>query len=127
MTALTLVATGTLTIAMAHAAKGKTVTLPKTMNYSTGKNSMCQMGFSDAAWGQAFRSYTLSASGLSEKKFKSVVNLAQTFMKRTHARNRTTDSTEVNNLKEDERACLVAYSSESELDCELISLLPQLD
>jgi hypothetical protein len=121
------VATGTLTIAMACAVKVKMVTLPRTMNYSTGKNSMHQMGFSDTAWGSTSCSYTLSASGLSEKKFKSVVDLAQTFVKWTCACNRTTDSTEVNNLKEDERACLIAYSSESGSDCELISLLPQLD
>ena len=110
-------ATGTLTIAMARAAKGKTVTLPRTMNYSTGKNSMRQTGFSDAAWGQVSRSYTKSAHGLDDEKFSSLIDDAQVFVKRTRARNRTTDGTEANDLEEDERACLVDYSG-SESDCE---------
>jgi hypothetical protein len=49
--ALTLVTTGTLTIDMVHAAKGKAVSLPKTFNLSTSKGSMHQTGFSDIAWG----------------------------------------------------------------------------
>jgi hypothetical protein len=110
------VATGTLTIAMTRAAKGKTVTLPRTMNYSTGKNSMRQTGFSDAAWGKVSRSYTKSARGLDDEKFSSLVDDAQVFVKRTRARNRTTDDVEVND-EEDERACLIDYSG-SESDSE---------
>jgi hypothetical protein len=39
--ALTLIATGTLTVEMARAARGRTITLPRTLNFSTGKDSMC--------------------------------------------------------------------------------------
>ncbi|KAI0284419.1 hypothetical protein BC826DRAFT_158259 [Russula brevipes] len=49
--ALSLVATGTLTVSMAYASKGKMVTVPRTVNHSTGKVPMQQTGFSDAAWG----------------------------------------------------------------------------
>ena len=113
---LTLVATGTLTIAMAHAAKGNMVTLPRTINYSTGKNSMHQTGFSDATWGDISCSYTQSACGLGDKKFSSIIDDAQVFMKRTCAHNMTTDGTEANNLEEDEWACL----SSSKSGCESI-------
>ena len=113
--ALTLVATGTLTIAMARAAKGKTVTLPKTMNHTTGKESMRQTGFSDAAWGKVSCSYAKSACGLGKDKFGSVIRDAQGFVKPTRARNRTTDAAEVE--EEDERGCLIDYSS-SDSDCE---------
>jgi hypothetical protein len=102
---------------MARAARGKTVTLPRTMNYATGKNSMYQTGFSDTAWGEVTRSYTKSAAGLSDEKFRAIINDAQVFMKRTRVRNRTTNGTEAKNPEEDERACLVDYSG-SESDCE---------
>jgi hypothetical protein len=114
--ALTLVATGTLTIAMARAAKGKTVTLPRTMNHTTGKESMRQTGFSDASWGKVSRSYTKSACGLGEDKFDSVIRDAQQFVKPIRARNRTTDAVEVDE-EDDERACLIDYPG-SESDCE---------
>jgi spermidine synthase len=76
---------------------------------------MRQTGFSDAAWGDVSRSYTKSACGLSDEKFSSLIDDAQAFVKRTRARNRTTDVVEVE--EEDERACLVDYSG-SESDCE---------
>ena len=62
--ALRLVATGTLTIDMINAAKGKTVNLPKTMNLATAKESMRQTGFSDVAWGKATHNYAKSAHSL---------------------------------------------------------------
>jgi hypothetical protein len=65
--ALTLVATGTLIVAMAQAARGKMITLPQTLNLSTGKDSTHQMGFSDTAWGKATPSYAKSVSVLSKK------------------------------------------------------------
>jgi hypothetical protein len=52
---------------------------------------------------------------LSDEKFSSLIDDAQAFVKRTRARNRTTDVVEVE--EEDERACLVDYSG-SESDCE---------
>ena len=66
-------ATGTLTIEMAHASKGKTIPLPRTVNRSTGKESMRQTGFSDIAWGKATRSYAISAQSLANTKFDAIV------------------------------------------------------
>jgi hypothetical protein len=108
--ALTLVATGTLTIAMAQAARGKTVTLPRTLNLSTGKESMRQTGFSDTAWGKASRSYAKSARAFSKAKFDAVIEEARVFVKPTCAHNRTTDATEIIDVDEDERGCLVDNS-----------------
>ena len=77
---------------------------------------MHQTGFSDATWGNISCSYTQSACGLGDKKFSSIIDDAQVFMKRTCAHNMTTDGTEANNLEEDEWACL--FSSKS--GCESI-------
>ena len=75
--ALALVTTGTLTVAMVHAANGKTVSLPKTFNPSTSKGSMCQTGFSDIPWGKASHSYTKLAHSLT--KSNSMVFVKLTF------------------------------------------------
>lgn len=116
--ALTLVATGTLTVAMAHNSKGKAVTLPRTINPSTGKESMRQTGFSDTAWGKTTRSYAKSIHGLSKTKFDSIVKAAQAFAKPTRGHNRASDPTEVIDVDvDDERACLVASDADS--DCEV--------
>jgi hypothetical protein len=132
--ALTLVATGTLTIAMARASKGKTVTLPRTLNHSTGKESMRQTGFSDTAWGKATRGYAKSARSLANTKFEAIVKDAQKFMKPIRARNK--DPTEVINIDDDdddddERACLVDNSG-SDTECmsfssSMISLTQSLE
>jgi hypothetical protein len=122
-----LVATGTLTIEMARAAKGKTVTLPRTVNLSSGKESMRQMGFSDAAWGNASHSYATSARSLAKVKFDVIVKEAQEFVKPTRARNRTTDATETINVDEDdEQACLLD-NSDSESECKSFFSLHQLE
>jgi len=114
--ALTLVATGTLTIDMVRAAKGKTVSLPKTFNLSTGKESMRQTGFSDVAWGKVTRGYAKSARGLKKVKFDAVVEEAQEFVKPTRGRGKSTQLTEVIDVDEDdERACLVD-NSDDEID-----------
>ena len=111
--ALTLVATGTLTVAMAHGSKGKAVALPRTLNVSSGKESMRQTGFSDAAWGKATRSYATSIHSLTHVKFDAIVKAAQAFAKPTRAHNRTSDATEVIDVDEfNERACLVDNSDE---------------
>ena len=65
---LTLVATGTLTVEMIHAAKGRNVTLPKTLNHSTGKISNWQTGFNDITWGETTRKYVRSISKAYKKK-----------------------------------------------------------
>jgi len=95
---------------MAHASKGKVVTLPRTVNPSTGKESMRQTGFSDAAWGKATRGYATSIRSFPNTKFDAIVTAAQVLMKpATRAQNRTSDPTEVIDVDaDDERACLVA-------------------
>ncbi len=119
--ALTLVATGTLTVEMARASKGKSVILPRTLNLSTGKESKRQMGFNDAAWGKATRAYATSACSLTNAKFDVVTTEAQEFMKPIRARNKTLDTTD-NDNDDDERACLVDNSgSESDFECKSIS------
>jgi hypothetical protein len=110
--ALTLIATGTLTIEMARAARGKTISFPKTLNLSSGKDSTRPTGFSDMAWGKATRNYAKSARSLPKAKLDVIIKEAQEHVK--HTRNRTTDNTEVIDVdKDDERACLV-YVSDSD-------------
>ncbi|KAI9511580.1 hypothetical protein F5148DRAFT_1146743 [Russula earlei] len=74
--ALTLVSTGTLTVAMAHANKGKAVTLPWTLNLYTSKDSMHQTGFCNTAWGKATCSYATSAHMLANTKFNTIIQEA---------------------------------------------------
>ena len=119
--ALTLVATGTLTVAMARASKGKAVTLPRTLNLSTGKESMRQTGFSDIAWGKATRGYATSIRSLTNIKFDAIVTAAQVFTKLTRAHNKTSDPTEVIDVDADnERACLVNNSDSEDADCNVL-------
>lgn len=102
---------------MARASKGKTVTLPRTLNHSTGKESMRQTGFSDTAWGKATRGYAKSARGLANTKFEAIVKDAQEFMKPIRARNRDpTEVIDIDDDDDDERACLVDNSG-SEAEC----------
>src|ERR1700720_3412521 len=109
---------------MAQAARGKTISLPRTLNLSTGKESMRQTGFSDTAWGKATRGYAKSARALSKAKFAVIIEEAHMFVKPTRARNRTTDATEVIDVDEDERGCLIDNSdSESDEECKLSSFL----
>ena len=107
--ALSLVATGTLTVAMARASKGKMVTVPRAVNRSTGTVSMQQTGFSDAAWGKATRRYAKLARSLTDAEFEAIVKHAQELM----IRGCNEDSTEAIDIDddEDERACLVDNSS----------------
>lgn len=113
--ALTLVATGTLTVEMAHASKGKTIPLPRTVNLSSGKESMRQTGFSDVSWGKVTRSYAVSARSLADDKFDTIIQDAKAFLKPIRSRNKT-DNMEVINIDDDdddERANLV-YNSDSD-------------
>ena len=92
--ALTLVATGALTIAIARAGRGKTITVPRTLNLSTGNEPTQQTGFSDAAWGDVTRNHAISVRALSEAKIDAIIEDARVYVKPTHARNRTTDATD---------------------------------
>jgi hypothetical protein len=117
--ALTLVATGMLTVTMAQAARGKVITLPQTLNLSTGKDSMCQTGFSDTAWGKASQSYAKSASALSNAKINTIVEDAWKYVNPVRACNRgstATVTTETNIVgKDDEHTCLID-NLDSDLD-----------
>ncbi|KIM91584.1 hypothetical protein PILCRDRAFT_738 [Piloderma croceum F 1598] len=113
--ALTLIATGTLTVEMAHAARGRTITHPRTLNFSTNKDSMRQMGFSDASWGKATHNYAKLAHKLTKAKFNVIVKEAQEFMKPTWTRNKTTDAMEVINVDEDDEWAFLVDNSDS--DC----------
>ena len=99
---------------MAHTSKGKTVTLPRTLNHSTGKESMRQTGFSDTAWGKATRGYAKSARALANIKFEAIVKDTQEFMKPIRTRNR--EVIIIDDDDDDERACLVDNSG-SEIEC----------
>jgi hypothetical protein len=87
------VATGTLTTEMIHTAKGRNVTLPKTLNHSTGKVSNRQTGFNDVTWGPTTRRYVKSISKAYKKrpeKFDEIITCAKEFSKKSH---RTDDGT----------------------------------
>jgi hypothetical protein len=121
--ALTLVATGTLTVEMAHTtSKGKTIPLPRTLNFSTGKDSMRQTGFSDVAWGKATRGYATSARSLTNVKFDTIIQEAKDFLKPIRSRNKTTDMEIINiddDDADDERANLVDNDSASDHESDL--------
>jgi hypothetical protein len=123
--ALTLVATETLTISLIRASKGKTIPLPRTLNLSSGKESMRQTGFSDTAWGKETRSYIKSIQSFSTAKFDTVVKEAQEYMKPVRSRGNTT--TEPINIDNDdnERAQLVDLSDEPDT-CKLLYVPPLL-
>ena len=79
--ALTLVVTGMLMITMTCVAKSRSITLPQTLNVSTGKDSTHHTGFSDTAWGKASRSYARSVLGLSKSRFNAIIEDTQVFAK----------------------------------------------
>jgi hypothetical protein len=97
---------------MAHDTKGKNVTLPRTLNPSTGKDSIRQTGFSDTVWGETTREYSSSIRALANTKFDAIVKEAEVFKKRTRASNRTSDPAQVTNVDagNKRRACLVDNS-----------------
>jgi len=110
-----LITMGTLTIAVAHASKGKTITLPHTLNYFTGKELMRQTGFNGAAWGKATCSYTMSAQSLTKVKFDEIIQGAQPFMnlKSNHPCGKMTEATKVIEINDDdEQACLLVISDD---------------
>ena len=103
---------------MVRASKGEMVTLSRTFNHSTGKESMRQMGFSDTAWGKATCGYARSARALANIKFEAIVKDAQEFMKPIRARNKDTEVIDIDDDDDDERACLVDNSgSETDSEC----------
>ena len=129
--ALSLVASGTLTVAVARAARGRTIILPRSLNHSTGKISTRLTGFNGATWGKASQNYAMLARKLSKTELNVIIKEAGVFVKPTRAElndiieearmfvksKRACDST---NAVEtiDERACLVD-DSDSDEECKL--------
>src|SRR5882757_3750816 len=116
--ALKLVSTGTLTIAVVQAAKGsRSISLPKMMNYSTGKTSTRQTGFNDVTWGTSTRAYAKAIRNLPDHKFEAIITSSLEFSKKSHCASdeRLNDGVVEDELDLDERAQLVDISdSESE-------------
>jgi hypothetical protein len=85
---------------------------------------MRQIGLSDTTWGKATCGYAKLMCALSKAKFAAIIEEAQVFVKPTRARNRTTDATEVIDVNQDERGCLMD-NSDSDLDeeCKSSSVL----
>ena len=110
---MALISTGTL-IDMISTAKGKTVALPKTMNYSTGKNSKNLTGFNNSMWGGQTRSYITSINKnlKDDAKFDAVISSAMEFARSSR---RIEDSTSApqddEEEEEDERTQLVDRSN----------------
>jgi len=88
------VATGTITIAMIRSAKGKTISLPKTLNYSTGKISNRQTGFNNVTWGKKTRAYVKGINdNLSDDMFEHIINHAKAAVDTSHhTANQTADT-----------------------------------
>jgi hypothetical protein len=106
---------------MVRAAKGKAIALPKTMNYSTGKNTKNVTGFNDGMWGERTRSYLKSVDKnlKDDAKFNAVIRGAMEFAKSTRRVDDTTNGTHDNNEDEDdERAQLVDRSDSGSDDDE---------
>ena len=119
--ALALIASEKLTIAVAHASKGKTVSLPRSFNQFSGKESRRQTGFSDSTWGKATRAYAKTARTLAKDKFDAIIQAAQPFVnpKPNRVHKTTTDTVEVIEIDDnDERACLHSDDDDDD-DCKL--------
>ena len=100
---------------IARASKGKAVTLPRTVNHFSDKDSLHNTGFNDAMWGMATRSYTTSAHALPNAKFNDIIQGAQEFVRSSHPCSKITQITKVINVDDDEWACLDI----SDDDCKL--------
>ena len=94
---------------MAHASKGKAVTLPRTLNLITGKESMHQTGFSNAIWGKVTCSYARPASSFTNTKFGVIVQDAWPFVnpKSTRSKAEAKEVIEIDDDDDDEWKNLV--------------------
>ena len=108
--ALSLISTGTLTIAMVRAAKQrKKFTLPKVLNLSTGKGSTRRTEFSDKAWGKETRAFAKLARGLTKAKYDVILEGAlEAARERLKGDFTTSASAVTGSADDDERACLVS-------------------
>ena len=118
---------GTLTIKIIQeAVKGK-ISLPWTLNPSTGRESTWRTEFSDTAWGKATRGYAKSAHGLSRAKYDLIVGEAMESAcarikgdatSGASASGATESAVQVQAGASDERANLISYSDlDSDEEC----------
>ena len=81
--ALTSVATGTLTIARARAARGNTIALLPTINLSSTvpvrSMRLWRTEFSDYSWGRTTRSYFKMADALPDAEFETLIEDAREY------------------------------------------------
>ena len=69
---------------MVRTAKSRNISLPKTVNQSTGKASNRQTGFSDASWGTSTRAYVQGIElHLSNKNFDKIIDRAKEFARKS--------------------------------------------
>ena len=93
---------------MVQTAKGKTISLPKKLNQSTGKVSNRQTGFNDASWGKSTRAYVRGIErNLSSGGFDKIIRGAMAFARKSRrAADKTVTSTASGDLELDKRAQL---------------------
>jgi hypothetical protein len=111
-------ATGTLTVEMIWAAKGKTMPLLKILNHSTGKISTGQTGFNNVTWGDSTHAYVKSimkAFNKKQDKLTDIITRAKEFSRKschTDGANTMPDSDADEEEEDlDEHALLVDISS----------------
>jgi hypothetical protein len=106
--ALTLVANGVITVAIHKAAKleNKLVTIPRSKNESSGKESLYKAEFSDACWGNATNIYAGYASKMSASKVNAILNQAKEFVKPISYR-KATQASDPMKVDEDEDRTMV--------------------
>ncbi|KAF8488816.1 hypothetical protein F5888DRAFT_1809375 [Russula emetica] len=106
--ALTLVATGTLTIDMT---KSKVISLPKFLNDGSSRST----AFNDGSWGGPSRNYVISAKNLRKKSIDEIIKNTKAFLK-TSRQSNSKASTSTGNFMvvNDHRANLVDESDSEE-------------
>lgn len=114
-----MISNGTLTKTVTQDDKSKRLkklTIPRTLNRATGKESLCQAGFSDTSWGNKTREYAAWAGALTNVKFDRIVRATQPFMNlKLNQTGKTTEAVETINV-DNELACLVDNDDSSDAD-----------
>jgi len=87
--------------------KGKAITLPKTMNYFTGKHTEHVTGFNDGMWGERTHSYlkSIDKNLKDDAKFSAVIRGAMEFAKSTRRVEDTTSRTHDNKYEDKDGEC----------------------
>jgi hypothetical protein len=98
---------GTITIEMIHTAKGKTISLPKTLNYSMGKVSNQQTGFNNATWGKSTCLYVNGINqNLADNMFELIICQAKGFAKTSrHTQDKSNQMAKVDTIRSEPDKC----------------------